>query len=128
MIGYKKVYVNKRNQYGEYSVPYVLKLEIVGAVVKRDWVRKMRTSEARVIEAYRVRLVQQARVYAWDFAVAVKKPIRNKNTVFTSIWDKTFNYRIGQTAKPNLPFNSNIREDCGSGIHFYLTKKEAANH
>lgn len=123
MFGYKKVYVTKRNQYGEYSVPYVLKLEILGAVVRCDGYSKMRTNKALVIEAYRVR--RTTRVYV---DVADKKPARNKKTVFTSIWDKTFNYRIGETAKPNLPFDSNINEDCGSGIHFYMTKAEAANY
>ena len=45
-----------------------------------------------------------------------------------SQYDKTFEYRIGETVRPREPFNEDRWEECGSGIHFFLTRKEAETY
>ena len=37
-------------------------------------------------------------------------------------------YRVGETVRPEKPFDENWMEECASGIHFYLTRIEAENH
>ena len=37
-------------------------------------------------------------------------------------------YRVGETVRPEEPFDENWMEECASGIHFYLTRIEAENH
>jgi hypothetical protein len=36
-------------------------------------------------------------------------------------------YKVGETVKCVMPFNDDIREECTSGIHFFITKAEAEN-
>ena len=42
--------------------------------------------------------------------------------------DSTFEYRKGQIVQPKGAFDENRWNECGSGIHFYLTRIEAENH
>ena len=46
----------------------------------------------------------------------------------TSQYDKTFTYHVGETVRPREPFDEDRWNECGSGIHFYLTRIEAENH
>ena len=39
--------------------------------------------------------------------------------------DSSFVYRVGETVKSEKPFSENWLEECESGIHFFITKKEA---
>jgi hypothetical protein len=57
--------------------------------------------------------------------VVVLEAINSKEKIFTSIYDKNFKYTVGQTITLTEPFNPDIRLDCTSGIHFFMTKKEA---
>lgn len=41
-------------------------------------------------------------------------------------WDSQFAYVECATVRPAREFNENASEDCGSGLHFYLTRREAA--
>lgn len=42
--------------------------------------------------------------------------------------DNAFKYRIGSTIKPLEPFNTDTNEQCASGIHFFMTEKEACDY
>ena len=39
----------------------------------------------------------------------------------------SFKYEVGKVVKPVRKFDKNFKEDCASGIHFFLTKEEAIN-
>ena len=39
--------------------------------------------------------------------------------------DRTFRYAVGQRVEPKEKFNADIREECTSGIHFFITREEA---
>ena len=39
-----------------------------------------------------------------------------------------FNYRVGETVRPEGPFNEDWRVECASGIHFFMTEEEAMNY
>ena len=41
-----------------------------------------------------------------------------------SMHDARFAYRVGETVTPDA-FNDDIRVECGAGIHFFITRKEA---
>jgi len=61
-------------------------------------------------------------------AVVLSITDRNGNTVPSgeSSHDRSFVYRIGETV--NAPLNDDIRIECASGIHFFMTRKEAENY
>jgi len=42
-----------------------------------------------------------------------------------SCYDRSFKYTVGKIVKPILPFDDNWYNECGSGIHFFLTESEA---
>lgn len=54
----------------------------------------------------------------WD-----KKGVPIKET--RSIWDSKFVYRVGSIVHPK-GWDPNRWNECGGGIHFYITKEEAA--
>lgn len=44
-----------------------------------------------------------------------------------SIWDREFTYTVGEWIEPKKKF-STVADDCASGIHFFLTRREAENY
>jgi len=44
-----------------------------------------------------------------------------------SSYDPTFAYRVGETVTPNV-FDDDVRVECSSGIHFFITKAEAETY
>ena len=46
--------------------------------------------------------------------------------VGVSSYDSTFEYRVGATVKPKEPFAEDYTNECASGIHFFITREEAA--
>ena len=42
--------------------------------------------------------------------------------------DSDFKYKKGELVKPKETFSDNWMKECGSGIHFYITRVEAENH
>jgi hypothetical protein len=42
--------------------------------------------------------------------------------------DPTFTYTAGGTVRPREPFDDDVREECASGIHFFITRQEARNY
>lgn len=47
---------------------------------------------------------------------------RVTNWVKQSWWDNSFEYVVGQTVKPDKPFNNDVTSQCESGIHFHKSK------
>ena len=39
--------------------------------------------------------------------------------------DPAFKYKVGETVRPREPFDENRWDECGSGIHFFITRGEA---
>lgn len=70
--------------------------------------RKCRASEAKVVKIYDTN--------------------RNKYETGVSQKDDKFIYTIGQTVKPTTPFDEDRWNECSSGIHFFMTEKEAINY
>lgn len=42
--------------------------------------------------------------------------------------DDTFEYAVGEIVRPKAPFDDDWREECASGIHFFITKQEAEEY
>jgi hypothetical protein len=82
----------------------VLELEILGERTSSLVGRKCRASKVRVIKA-----------------------IDSSETEFVSTHDKNFRYTVS-TEIECKDYNSDIRVECTSGIHFFMTKKEAAQY
>jgi Family of unknown function (DUF5758) len=88
----------------------VAQLEIIGSRVGGVSGRKCRTAEATVIA----------------FFNADETPILDRAEA-TSLYSAGFKYRLGETVKPVEEFNASMVEECGSGIHFFLSFSEAAS-
>lgn len=65
--------------------------------------RKCRASKAKVLEIYGA-------------------------TIALSQYDKTFLYKVGKIVEPTEPFDPDRWNECGSGIHFFITRKEAEEY
>jgi hypothetical protein len=98
IIGWKKVWIG--------SKPIILKLQIPSDAARTSCTknRKCRAERAIVLESF-----------------------GNSETekVFHSQFDQSFTYRVGAIVVPREQFNSDWKEDCKSGIHFFLTREEA---
>ena len=71
--------------------------------------RKCRASEAKII-----------RMWNYKTQEVVTKAL--------SQHDDSFVYETGKTVKPTTPFNEDRWNECASGIHFFITQKEAENY
>ena len=49
-------------------------------------------------------------------------------TEAVSLRDLNFRYVVGETVVPQVPFDDNPWNECGSGIHWYITRLEAEAH
>lgn len=108
MIGWKKCKVYRKDDY--WVRHCIVKLEIRGEVVLDGYgiggpTKKCRTSEAKVLKIYGLK----------------------KGDTAVSMHDGNFEYKTGRIVKPTTPFVNN-GEACAPGIHFFRTKKEAANY
>ena len=65
-----------------------------------------------------------------DKAVVLAMYDSNGNAVDTaySMFDKSFVYKVGETVKPEKCFDDNRWNECGSGIHFFITREEAESY
>jgi len=45
-----------------------------------------------------------------------------------SQYDMDFIYKVGEEVKPKEPFSDDWRNECASGIHFFITRIEAENY
>jgi len=98
IIGYKKCY----NQKGE---AVIVKLLIPSDSIRSHaFGRKCRCSYAIVLEVF------------------------GEYTSIHSTHDSTFTYEVGRRVEPTLPFSDDWKEECKSGIHFFITRIEAENY
>jgi len=67
--------------------------------------RKCRASEALVLEIYK-----DGQPVAGEFAAH---------------YDSALTYSKGKTVTPTAPFDDDFTNECGSGIHFFITREEA---
>lgn len=111
-----------------YSGTVIIKLEIPAhAHVIRSNARygiKYRASEAKVLEIHELN-------YWGRYARAGKrldvKPRSRK--VWAQHYElpepRYYYYYTGKIARPHNPFDQDVRQNCGSGIHFFLNRKHA---
>lgn len=133
MIGYKKVRIIENGIDTRRFA--VIKLKITGAVIKAERHDKMRANheKLRTNSAVTVDVLGEVcygnRKTNWMCHISKKKLVfgGKKEREFASIHDSSFKYKKGMVVTPDS-FNQDITEDCGSGIHFFLTKKEALNY
>ena len=81
----------------------VLKLEILGRRTSSLVGRKCRTDKALVLEAFGE---------------------NSGDKVFYSIHNHSFTYEVGKVVEVDN-FDDNIRVECTTGIHFFITRREA---
>ena len=103
-VGYKKVWNSDRSKLVVIELRFPEGSELVSTVIGR----KCRASEAVV-----VRCVSTG---------------HKEETEFRSMHDRSFVYRIGETAWPDGRFNDSIAVECTSGIHFFTTQGEAEDY
>ena len=51
-----------------------------------------------------------------------------EGVVARSSYDPLFTYEVGKTVEPREPFDDCRWNECGSGIHFFITRQEAVNY
>jgi hypothetical protein len=85
----------------------ILKLRIMGKRISTPVGRKCRTDKCKVLAAY-------------------GKDGKKVRGIFKSKHDSSFTYAVGETIWTTL--NEDFREECTSGIHFFLTRKEAEEY
>ena len=103
-VGYKKVWNSDRSKQVVIELWFPEGTKLVSTVIGR----KCRASEAVV-----VRCVSTG---------------HKEETEFPSMHDRSFVYRIGETAWPDGRFNDSIAVECTSGIHFFTTQGEAEDY
>ena len=72
--------------------------------------RKCRASAARVLAL---------------MLIGSGKPV---DEAYSSHAGSSFVYRVGATVVPSMPFDPDIRIECTSGIHFFITRAEAESY
>ncbi len=49
--------------------------------------------------------------------------------IISSLFDKNYKYKVGDTIVPNsMPFDENRWDECSYGIHFFINRQEAINY
>ncbi len=92
-------------------IPYLVKLLIPeDAQRTSSFSNKSRASKAVVLDIINLKTMKPERVDV------------------CSIYDQSFEYRIGETVEPTQPFEPERFVECGSGIHFFLNKYEALHY
>jgi hypothetical protein len=107
IIGFKKVWA--KDHEGDKCVPAIAKLRIPGTAKRSHaFGRKCRAAEAEVLEL--------VTLDGWSAEVAY------------SSHDDSFEYKVGETVRPQYEFDTEWMDECRSGIHFFITRKEAENY
>jgi len=52
---------------------------------------------------------------------------KKTNKAFSSVYDSSFIYRVGEKITPN-GFDENRWDECSNGVHFFITRWEAENY
>ena len=118
-IGWKKCLVRCKDdiddeeQYSSYDV--ILKLQIEEDAKRSNaFCRKCRCSKARVVGVYNILTGQPTQ-------------IDDEHFVICSYFDNDFIYELNKTVEVQ-DFNEDRWITCASGIHFFMTQKEAAEY
>lgn len=105
IIGWKKVEVVDGE--GEYVGKAVAKLRIPADAERSNaFGRKCRASKAEVL----------------DIEPLCEVP---DDAVYRSLFATSFQYSVGATVRPTKTFDPDRKNECASGIHFFITRKEA---
>ena len=105
VIGWKKVACTDHDHQ-----PCIAKLRIPdGALRSHAAGRKCRADRAEVLA-----------IYIQESGIEVPEAM--------SLRDRRFMYRVGETVTPTEPFNTDMWNECASGIHFYISRIEAEAH
>jgi hypothetical protein len=88
----------------------ILKLRITGKRTSSLVGRKCRCSEAVVLAAY-----------------DSDGNNLEDGRIFKSVHDENFTYKVGQTVRESK-YDDDIRVECTTGIHFFMTRKEAEEY
>ena len=101
-IGYKKARTKDREE-------VIIKLLITEDALRSSaTTRKCRCSKAKVL------------------TITSLDGIKSYNEAYSN-WDKTFIYRVGEVVEVN-DFDTNRWSECSTGIHHFITRKEAAKY
>ena len=101
-IGYKKA----KNEYKE---EVIIKLLITEDALRNSaTTRKCRCSKAKIL------------------SITSVDKTKSFNEAYSN-WDKTFIYRVGETVEVD-DFDTNRWEECSTGIHHFITRKEAVEY
>lgn len=76
---------------------------------------RFRCSEAKVLDIYHYQRCRQR----WYRGGVVEK-----TNVAMSMWDRTFEYIVGETVKVDN-YETQVDKVCGAGIHYYLSEEAA---
>ena len=89
---------------------YIVKLEVTETAMRSSaYGRKCRCSEAKVLA-----------IENMDGSVANVEEVRSKH-------DNEFAYRVGETVRVEN-FDTDRRNECAPGIHFFITRREAVDY
>ena len=107
-VGQFTAFKNVWNGYSQYIAELIVPAD--AKRINTPTSRKCRVSAARVI------------------AVTNLDGTPTEQTQFVSAHDETFIYRVGDLVEPRKPFNDDIRIECASGIHCFITRREAVEY
>ena len=62
------------------------------------------------------------------FVLAIYDTEGNQVDSGMSKYDSSFIYKVGETVKPTQPFDNDRWNECGSGIHFFLSRAVAEQY
>lgn len=123
IIGWKKACIfYRRCSEGEkrYKQFVLIKLEIPADADRvQPCDRKCRAAKAKVLSIVTLRTE-----YWMEKQYSGGKQI----SVAYSDWDSDFKYRKGRYVYPKEEFDNSLYNECCSGIHFFLTRKEALDY
>ena len=127
-IGWKKIRFYAENKYDGrmYSGDALAKLEIQEDAQRSNaFGRKCRCSKAKVLEIMLIR--DSSCFYELVDELTDPKTILGFNFIYYSNFNENFHYQIGDIIVPDA-FDPNPLNECSNGIHFFMTKEEAAEY
>lgn len=114
-IAWKKAYLTAYGWDG-----CIIKLEIPEDAIRikgRDSSDcKCRASEAKVLEIYREK-----------HNIRYDGVLLPNDTIAYSWHDPSFTYKVGDIVKPTEEFDTDRRNTCSTGIHFFMDREDAEN-
>lgn len=111
VIGYKKAWLYNKDRW--HTTPVIVTLRIPARALRQQVLgEKCRASTAHVVS-----IEIHPRWPGSDNPRKVKRAV--------SDYDNSFRYVVGETVRPRLPYDHNPKEECASGIHFFLERGQA---